>query len=125
MTRCGIYKIQSIIKPERIYIGSTVDFIDRRKGHLFNLRHNNHHSPKLQHHYSKYGERDLKFSLILSCDKDLLLVNEQFFIDAHSPWFNISHTAGSNKGLPLTEEHRRNKSNVTREWWKKRKECVS
>jgi hypothetical protein len=34
----GIYKIQSIIKPERIYIGSAV-YVDKRwKEHLNDLR---------------------------------------------------------------------------------------
>jgi hypothetical protein len=34
----GIYKIQSRIKPERIYIGSTIDFDLRKSQHLYDLR---------------------------------------------------------------------------------------
>jgi group I intron endonuclease len=64
----GVYKIQSIIKPERIYIGSTVDMVNRWWTHLYYLRNGDHHSPKLQRHYNKYGEDDLVFEIIETGD---------------------------------------------------------
>jgi group I intron endonuclease len=100
----GIYKIQSIIKPEKCYIGSAVQIQTRWYHHLSRLRLNKHHSQKLQHHYNKYGESDLIFSILLGCEKEYLIANEQFFIDSHKPWFNIDPIAGSRLGSKATEE---------------------
>lgn len=55
----GIYQIQSKIKPERIYIGSTINVKKRESIHLGNLKRNKHHSHKLQRHYNKFGYRRL------------------------------------------------------------------
>lgn len=52
----GIYKIQSKVKPERIYIGSAVNIRHRRNQHFSSLSLNNHHNKKLQYHYNKYGK---------------------------------------------------------------------
>ena len=65
----GIYKIQSIIKPERIYIGSAVNICDRWRCHLKDLKNGNHGNGKLQNHFNKYGEIDLQFSILLGCEK--------------------------------------------------------
>jgi group I intron endonuclease len=102
----GVYKIQSKVKPNRIYIGSAVNIHRRWWDHLHRLKENVHENPKLQNHYNKYGKTDLIFSIIISCEKDVLLETEQFFIDAYKPWFNICKKAGSvlgrtawNKGM--------------------------
>jgi group I intron endonuclease len=100
----GIYKIQSIIKPERIYIGSAENINDRWACHLTGLKKHNHHSRKLQRHYDKYGLGDLQFSVLLGCDKDDLLKTEQYFIDSYNPYFNICKIAGSNIGVKRSEE---------------------
>jgi group I intron endonuclease len=81
----GIYRIQSKIKSERIYIGSAVDINDRWRCHLKDLRNNKHHSKKLQRHYDKYGEVDLQLSILLGCEKEDLLKTEQYFIDSYNP----------------------------------------
>ena len=63
----GIYQIQSIIKPERIYVGSGINIYQRWTQHKRELRQNKHHSIKLQRHYDKYGESDLVFIIIEPC----------------------------------------------------------
>jgi group I intron endonuclease len=111
----GIYKIQSISHPERCYIGSAVDITDRWRRHLKRLDKNNHHSHKLQRHYSKYGKEDLVFSIITPCDREDLkpikgiIRPEQFFIWAYDPYFNECKTAGSVLGYHWTtsDEHKR------------------
>lgn len=107
MRIAGIYQIQSTVKPERIYIGSSNCIKVRWKTHLSRLRNNKHHSTKLQSHFNKYGELDLAFSVLCTCDKEDLLTQEQFFIDTHSPWFNICQIAGSNSGLKLSAKTRK------------------
>lgn len=103
----GIYKIQSKIKPERIYVGSAINIKTRWQCHINNLKRNEHENPRLQNHYNKYGDGDLQFSVLLGCERDNLLIHEQFFIDALNPWFNIYRYAYSSLGRPVSEETRR------------------
>lgn len=100
----GIYKIQSSKKPWRCYIGSAVNIQRRWFEHLRALRNNSHHSSKLQHHYNKYGEHDLQFSIIVGCEKQDLIKNEQFFLDIYTPYFNICKSARGCLGRVLSEE---------------------
>jgi len=100
----GIYQIQSKIKPNRIYIGSSINVKYRWQIHLNCLRKNKHHSIKLQRHYNKYGEADLQFSVLLGCPKDGLISNEQFFLDIYKPYFNLCPNAGSKLGSKSSEE---------------------
>ena len=104
MTISGIYKIQSKCKPERIYIGSAVNIHERWNKHLYRLKRNWHVNHKLQHHYNKYGKTDLVFSIIVGCEKDDLIVTEQFYIDAYNPWFNLAPMAGSQLGFKFSPE---------------------
>lgn len=108
----GIYKIQSKCKPERIYIGSSMDVKERQKTHLYRLKKNNHINPKLQYHYNKYGEDDLIFEVIIGCDKDNLIAMEQFYIDALDPWFNVCPVAGNTAGRFVSDETRAKLSKV-------------
>jgi len=102
----GIYKIESKSHPDRCYIGSAVNFNNRRLKHLSALRKNNHHSLKLQNHYNKYSENDLIFSILICCDKEELINQEQFFLDSLKHWFNILPVAGSPLGYKYSLEVR-------------------
>ncbi len=103
----GIYKIQSRIKPERIYIGSAVDMKNRWNLHLYKLKKGVHHSIILQNHYNKYGENDLQFSILeLVMFKEDLIRREQYYIDKIKPEFNICKKAGSSLGTQRTEEQK-------------------
>ena len=118
----GIYKIQSKIKPDRIYVGSSSHVHSRWSKHKGDLLRNKHDNGRLQNHANKYGIDDLQFSLITGCGEDVLIAYEQFYIDALNPWFNLAQIAGSTKGMihesrrgvpswrkgkNLTEEHKR------------------
>jgi group I intron endonuclease len=99
MNSSGIYKIQSIIRPERCYIGSAVNINNRWKHHISELKLNKHGNKKLQNHTNKYGIDDLQFYIAENCDKDKLIQREQFFIDELNPYFNICKIAGSALGI--------------------------
>lgn len=107
MKTCGIYKIQSIIKPEKCYIGSTVWIEKRWMKHSSDLKLNRHHSKKLQYHYNKYGKDALCFNIIEECKKDMLIIREQYYIDTVKPWFNVSPLAYTCANRKLSEEHKR------------------
>ena len=122
MKICGIYKIQSRKKPERIYVGSSVHIYSRWTKHRGDIRRNRHENPRIQNHANKYGLDDLEFSIIVCCGENEVIAYEQFYIDALDPWFNIAPIAGSTKGTihperrgkptwqkgkHFTEEHKR------------------
>ena len=102
----GIYRIQSIIKPERFYIGSAISISDRWSKHKSLLRKNAHHSPKLQNHFNKYGEADIVFIIIEPCLSEFLLIREQYYIDTLKPWFNTRQIAESNLGYTWNKDSR-------------------
>jgi len=98
----GIYKIQSICKPNKIYIGSAINIMQRWANHTSRLKLGKHVNIKLQNHYNKYGISDLQFSIIVfQCNKNELLSLEQCFLNSYKPWFNIQKIAGS----PLGRTH--------------------
>ena len=100
----GVYKIESISHPDRLYVGSAVNIRNRWRIHRDDLRYGRHHSKKMQRHYNKYGLNDLVFSVIGVCEKkELKPINkiirpEQFFIWAYNPYFNCCPIAGSRMG---------------------------
>lgn len=104
MSISGIYKIQSVSNPKKIYIGSAINIKHRWACHLSDLKKNKHASTKLQNHYNKYGKKDLEFSIISGCDKNDLVNMEQFYIDAYKPFFNICKIAGSQLGTKRSLE---------------------
>jgi len=95
MQNPGIYKIQSIIKPNYCYIGSAINIKNRWYQHKYDLRNNKHHSLKLQNHYNKYKESDLIFIILEPCLPDFLIIREQYYINKLNPFFNNSLVAGS------------------------------
>lgn len=100
----GIYKIQSIIKPERFYIGSAIDVRKRWTTHKNDLRHNRHHSPMLQRHFNKYGFADLVFIIIEPCLPEFLTIREDTYIKPIKPYFNVCENAGSTLGFKYSKE---------------------
>lgn len=125
-----IYKISSIIKPHKFYIGSTIIYGKRKNRHLNMLKFNTHPNIILQNHYNKYGFEDILFEIIEEIkDTDKLIEREQYYLDTLDPLFNIAKTAYSpmsgrkhtqetkdkmslsrkgKKKPPFTEEHKEN-----------------
>lgn len=59
-----IYMISSIYKPYKDYIGSTVNYLSRRRAHKARLVTKTHNNPKLQNHVNKYGVADFEFRVL-------------------------------------------------------------
>jgi group I intron endonuclease len=90
----GIYKIQSISKPYKFYIGSTVCFKRRKGEHFRDLRRGDHPGHKLQRHFNKYGQSDLEFIELETCTPCDLIAREQHYFSTLVPTLNINRTAG-------------------------------
>jgi len=108
---CGVYMIQSKIKPERVYIGSSSNIYKRWRGHKSELSRGRHRSSKLQNHYNKYGKDDLCFIIIEQfqfISKEHLLSREQYYLDSLNPYFCICKSATNTRlGCKSSEEHKR------------------
>lgn len=104
-----IYKISSILKPDRFYIGSSCNFGYRKDKHRTFLKKNRHTNMILQNHYNKYGIDDIKYEILELVDggRENLLLREQFYFDTLNPTFNILKVAGSPIGYKMSEEAKR------------------
>ena len=103
----GIYKIESLVKSKRFYIGSAVNIKHRWECHLSDLRKSKHKNKILQNHYNKYGEQDLVFIILELCFPEFLTAREQYYINKLGPYFNICKIAGNQLGIKRSEETRR------------------
>ena len=102
----GVYRIINI-KTNKSYIGSAVNIKDRWCQHKKSLSKGNHHSIKLQRSYNKYGENNFIFEVIEECQKESLIIREQFYIDLFDSYkngYNSVPRAGSNLGMKHSNE---------------------
>lgn len=97
----GVYVIST--PSGRQYVGSAVNFTNRWSVHKNRLRRGVHHSRKLQAAWNKYGEQ-LRFSKLLICAREHVVMYEQIVIDALRPVLNVAPMAGSSLGYRHTAE---------------------
>lgn len=99
MVKAGIYRIQSVFRQEKFYIGSSSNLKRRETEHWGDLRANRHYNSKLQRYYNKYGAGSLIFIIIEEVPIDFLIEREQYYLDTLHPWFNINILANSTLGV--------------------------
>ena len=99
----GIYQIRNVLNND-VYIGSAIDFYQRKKKHFNSLKNNTHHSRHLQNAINKYGIENFVFEKLVACPNEYLLKLEQWFINKINPKYNICITAGSSLGLKRSDE---------------------
>lgn len=76
-----IYKITNHTTG-KVYIGSSSNIVLRHKKHFKELQYNQHHSPKLQRSWNKYGPKAFSFQIIEFIDnQEQLLSKERYYID--------------------------------------------
>ena len=105
----GIYAIINKVNWHR-YIGSSQSIKDRWKRHIARLEKNDHHSTHLQHAWNCYGRDSFEFVVLLECEVSELIANEQKYIDAYTPEYNISPVAGRTAGVIRSDEYKRKQS---------------
>lgn len=94
----GVYRIRNLVNGH-CYIGSAVNVRARWAAHRHALTKHRKAPPKLQRAWDKYGAGAFSFEVVLECQKDALLVNEQAVIDAETPRYNTRNRAHSNIGV--------------------------
>jgi group I intron endonuclease len=104
MNKSGIYTIVNKTNGKK-YIGSTIDFCKRWKGHVDALKKQCHHSILLQRAWNKYSEESFSFEVIEEIiDKSRLLEREQHYLDTLEPEYNVCKVAGNCLGRRFSEE---------------------
>ena len=101
-----IYAIKSL-HHDKVYIGSAHNLNSRLIRHRWYLRHNKHHSLKLQRVFNKYGESNLKVHILESTDN--LMQREDFWIKHENSFingFNCTDRSLGNHTFKLTEEQK-------------------
>ncbi len=92
----GIYRIVHVVTG-RMYIGSAVNLLRRKRRHFTELRNNKHQNAKLQRAFNKYGEDAFLFEIIEFILPPFLLEREQYWLDKLKPFdnkgFNIALNA--------------------------------
>ncbi len=84
----GIYKLQSKLFPEMIYVGATINLYIRYYNHLKSYSKRNNRNPLLYNHTLKYGYNDLEFKILKLCKEWQLMELEQYYISELKPYFN-------------------------------------
>tara|TARA_R110000868_G_scaffold101057_1_gene278216 strand:- start:16172 stop:17002 length:831 start_codon:yes stop_codon:yes gene_type:complete len=108
----GVYQIRNIING-KIYIGSASgSFAARWRCHKSDLNLSKHHSVTLQRSWKKYGKDAFAFEVLLVCEPELCIANEQKFIDELKSCdpeigYNMVKLAGSSLGYKHSEESRK------------------
>lgn len=95
-----IYAIKNKLN-HKMYIGMTNNYKKRTEHHLYELRHNKHHSKKLQRAYNKYGEDNFEFCVLLEVNKmEGLELKEKEFIKKYDTYKNGYNCSEGGEKLP-------------------------
>ena len=111
--KSGLYLIENL-DSNRFYFGSAVDLYKRMHVHLCQLKGNYHHNAFLQRDYNS-GNKNLVFTVLELMPKDLLITEEQKYIDAVDEnifCYNICQVAGSWLGKKHSSDSKKLQSSV-------------
>lgn len=75
----GIYQIKNTIN-DKLYIGQTKNFSNRKRSHLKSLGNGTHYNRYLQRSYNKYGRDCFVFEIIERCEVEILNTRERYWI---------------------------------------------
>lgn len=87
--KSGIYKIINLIN-QKIYVGSTKNFNNRKRDHFNTLKNKKHCNKHLQRAYDKYGKESFIFEILEYCEINILLEREKYYFELLKPEYNIA-----------------------------------
>lgn len=105
MMNSGIYMIKNI-KNNKIYVGSSINLVNRKYKHFWMLEKSLHDNEYLQKSFNKYGKESFEFQILEICNSDKLIERENFYIDKYK-----SCNVESGYNLAKVNEFRRNTFN--------------
>ena len=101
--KSGIYKLRSILFPDKFYIGSSGNLHKRKLAHKYKLQTITSAHYKLQSHVNIYGYDDLVFIILKICPINELIYWEQYYISELNPCFNGHKFASRMEGGDLAK----------------------
>lgn len=114
MTNHAIYAIRHK-DTNKLYIVSSINYVNRWNIHRWHLNRGTHHSRYLQRCWDKHGADAFEFMIVHMVEEDHELLDwEQFWLDKLKPVFNSSPTAGNTLGFKFSEESKRRIANARR-----------
>ena len=78
----GIYLIKNTVN-NKIYIGSSINLINRNYKHFWMLRKGIHDNNHLQNSYNKHGESSFIFEVLEHCSSEELILKENYYISKY------------------------------------------
>lgn len=118
----GIYAIIHRESGKR-YVGSAVNINLRFRMHKSALTNGRHCNRHLQSAWNKYGKDAFSFFVLELCEKKLLLIYEQSYIDEKAD-YNLCLVAGNQLGVKRSEATKQLQSKVQKERLKDNPEAV-
>lgn len=100
--KTGVYRWTNKIN-DKSYIGSALDLRIRFWVYFSSKRLLDSNMP-IYRAIIKYGYANFKLEILEYCEKNIVLVREQYYIDLLNPEYNILSTAGSSEGYKHTAE---------------------
>jgi len=100
--KTGIYRWVNLINY-KTYIGSGID-LRVRFWVYFSKKRLTNSNMAIYKAIIKYGYGNFKLEILEYCDKNIVLVREQYFIDQLKPEYNLLYQAGSTLGYKHTVE---------------------
>jgi Mor family transcriptional regulator len=126
LSSSGIYKI-ICIKNKKVYIGSAVDLQKRKREHFSSLKAKTHFNRYLQSCFNMYGEQSFIFEIVLYCEKEFLLLNEEEQIKIHDSFnngFNLVEKPSKNMlGFKHAEESKKKMSDSGKQRGRHKHSC--
>lgn len=111
----GVYEIK--IAGYKYY-GSSINIHARKQNHISKLRSGKHRNQRLQRCFNKYGEDSISFKILIVCDEESVLDEEQKYLDeniGNDNCLNFCKSAAAPMaGIKFSEEHKRKMSEAQR-----------
>lgn len=102
---CGIYKIINTYNG-KMYIGQSINIIERFYEHKRKLRLNQHYNKHLQNAYNKYGEY-FKYLILEECSAEVLDERERYWIryyNSDNQQYGYNIMPGGQANRPYAEQ---------------------
>jgi len=109
--RAGVYEIE--IAGYRYY-GSSINIYARKQNHIAKLRSGKHRNQRLQRCFDKYGEDAVAFKILVLCDEEYVLDEEQKYLDeniGNDNCLNFCKSASAPMaGIKFSDNHKKKMS---------------
>jgi group I intron endonuclease len=104
---CAVYRLICISSGD-CYVGASRDVGKRWQVHRAKLRHNNSECTLLQKAWNLYGEHSIVLEVLQVSSPQMLVLDEQRWIDDLKPVLNTAKIAGiaTNTGKRFSPQHR-------------------